>query len=93
MAFLGPDPAQIARTTVFKLLQMMGNQFIMGICAHNGLWDEWEVFSGGGHHSTNDDPPSKDDVFKAFTFTDLKHAIEPKLSLMMKDRRSIGLFG
>jgi hypothetical protein len=59
-------------------------------CGTNGRSFPAEVID---HHSTNDDPPSKDDAFKAFLFTDLKCATASKLPKMVKDRCPIGLFG
>jgi hypothetical protein len=72
---------------------MMVDGFPMGICARNGLWDEWEGFSGRGHLSTRGDRSMKVNVFKASPFTDLKHSIERKLSKTMKNQSPMGTLG
>jgi hypothetical protein len=59
----------------FKLVQMMVDRLLLGICGGNRLWDDWEGFFGGFHASVRDDHPSKVNVLKASPFTDLKHAL------------------
>jgi hypothetical protein len=76
MAISVLSPAQNVCTIAFELLQMMDNQFTMGICAQSGLWDDWQGLFGGLDLSTSGDPPSKGNVFRASPLTDRTHSIE-----------------
>jgi hypothetical protein len=75
MAFRRPSPAQIVCTIAFKLLQMMGNRLLMGICVGGGLRGERRGLFSGFHTSTRDDHPSNVNDFKAFLFAVLKPAL------------------
>jgi hypothetical protein len=77
----------------FKLLQMMGDRSLMGICGGNRLWDERRGLFDGFHASTRHDRSSNVNVFKASSLTDLKPALEQKLSKMMENRCPRGMFG